>query len=80
MLDALPVERWQTITWREAAGTVLHKQFVAVRVPWVTGGAGLYQPSSRLHGTRRAGFSASARCRGEHGEGKWYPTFRTTHV
>src|SRR5215831_3161719 len=39
VLEALPAERWQPITWREHADVVLRKQFVAVRVHWATGGA-----------------------------------------
>jgi len=36
VLDALPEDRWQPITWREHEGTVLRKQFVAVRVHWAS--------------------------------------------
>ena len=38
MLEALPEDRWQPITWREHDDGVLCKQFVAVRVHWATGG------------------------------------------
>jgi SRSO17 transposase len=34
VLEALPADRWQTITWREPEATVLRKQFVALRVHW----------------------------------------------
>ena len=72
VLDALPVERWQTLPWREAAGTVLHKQCVAGRVPWATGGA-QGSPSHHRVGTGPEGWLLGERpVPGAHGEGQWY--------
>src|SRR5499427_8903147 len=34
VLDALPADRWQSITWREYDSIVLRKQFIAMRVHW----------------------------------------------
>jgi len=39
VLDALPEDRWQGITWREHDDVVLRKQFVAVRGHWAAGSA-----------------------------------------
>jgi SRSO17 transposase len=37
-LEALPEDRWQTITWRAHEATVLRQPVVAVRVHWAPGG------------------------------------------
>jgi SRSO17 transposase len=71
VLEALPADRWQTITWREAEGRVLRKQFVAVRVHWATGGA---QFSTRHHrvSTGPAGWLLGEHpVPGEGGDCKW---------
>jgi SRSO17 transposase len=39
VLEALPEDRWQPLTWREYGDVVLCTQFVIVRVHWATGGA-----------------------------------------
>ena len=39
VLETLPEERWQTITWRQHDDMALRKQCAAVRVHWATGGA-----------------------------------------
>jgi SRSO17 transposase len=39
VLEALPEDRWQPLTWREHDDGILRKQFAAVRVHWATGGA-----------------------------------------
>jgi SRSO17 transposase len=72
VLEALPAERWQTIIWREAAGTVLRKHFVAVRVHWATGGAQC-SPSHHRVTTGPEGWLLGERpVPGGRGEVKWY--------
>jgi SRSO17 transposase len=71
VLEAVPAERWQPITWREHADVVLRKQFVAVRVHWATGGA----PCSTSHhrvSTGPEGWLLGERpVPGERGDLKW---------
>ena len=62
VLAVLPTDRWQALTWREYDDVVLRKQFVAVRVPWATGGAHAPPAITASARDRRAGCSASARC------------------
>jgi SRSO17 transposase len=62
VLEALPAGHWQPITWREYAGTVLRKHFVAVRVHWATGGVQFSTSHPRVCTGPEAGCSASARC------------------
>jgi SRSO17 transposase len=72
VLDALPAERWQAITWRERDGVVLRKQFVAVRVHWATGGA-QFSTSHHRVATGPEGWLLGERpLPGERGEVKWY--------
>jgi|GraSoiStandDraft_60_1057301.scaffolds.fasta_scaffold111369_1 SRSO17 transposase len=72
VLDALPEDRWQPITWREHADVVLRKQFVAVRVHWATGGA-QFSTSHQRVATGPEGWLLGERPRpGERGEVKWY--------
>jgi SRSO17 transposase len=72
VLEALPADHWQTITWREYAGTVLRKQFVAVRVHWATGGAQFSTTHHRVS-TGPEGWLLGERPEpGEHGDVKWY--------
>jgi SRSO17 transposase len=72
VLNALPEDRWQSITWREHAGTVLRKQFVAVRVHWATGGVQLSTTHHRVF-TGPEGWLLGARpVPGERGDVKWY--------
>ena len=72
VLDALPAKRWQTITWREAAGTVLCKQFVAVRVHWATGGAQFSTSHHRVYTGPEGWLLGERPVPGERGEVKWY--------
>jgi SRSO17 transposase len=72
VLDALPADRWQPITWREHDDGVLCKQFVAVRVHWATGGAQFSTSHARVV-TGPEGWLLGERPRaGEDGEVKWY--------
>jgi SRSO17 transposase len=72
VLDALPIDHWQTITWREHAGAVLRKQFVAVRVHWATGGA-QFSTSHKRVSTGPEGWLLGERpVPGTHGDEKWY--------
>jgi SRSO17 transposase len=71
VLDALPAERWQTITWREAEGAVLRKQFVAVRGHWATGGAQLSTSHHRVATGPEGWLLGERPVPGERGEVKW---------
>jgi SRSO17 transposase len=72
VLDALPADRWQPITWREHAGTVLRKQFVAVRVHWATGGAQFSTSHSRVCTGPEGWLLGERPVPGDGGEVKWY--------
>jgi SRSO17 transposase len=48
ILEALPADRWQPITWREHDDVILRKQCVAVRVHWATGGTQLSTSHHRV--------------------------------
>ena len=72
VLDALPEARWQTITWREHAGTVLRKQCVAVRGHWATGGAQLSTSHQRVWTGPEGWLLGERPLPGERGEVKWY--------
>ena len=72
VLDALPAERWQPITWRAAADTVLRKQFAAVRVHWATGGAQLSTSHHRVTTGPEGWLLGERPLPGERGEVKWY--------
>jgi SRSO17 transposase len=72
VLEGLPEDRWQTITWRARDAVALRKQCVAVRAPWATGGA---QGSTSHHRvwTGPEGWLLGERPRpGERGEVQWY--------
>jgi SRSO17 transposase len=72
VLEALPEECWQTITWREHDDVALRKQFVAVRAHWATGGAQCSTSHPRVW-TGSEGWLLSERpVPGERGEVKWY--------
>ena len=72
VLDAVPEDRWQPITWREHDDVVLRKQFVAVRVHWATGGA-QFSTSHHRVATGSEGWLLGERpLPGERGEVKWY--------
>jgi SRSO17 transposase len=68
----LPEAHWQPITWREHNDVVLRKQFVAVRVPWATGGVQFSTSHPRVR-TGPEGWLLGARpMPGERGDRKWY--------
>jgi SRSO17 transposase len=72
VLEPWPADRWQTLPWREPADTGLWKQFVAIRVPWATGGTQFSTSHSRVW-TGPAGWLLGERpVPGTHGEEKWY--------
>lgn len=72
VLEALPADRWQTIAWREHAGTVLCKQFVAMRVHWATGGAQFSTSHSRVYTGPEGWLLGERPGPGAHGDVKWY--------
>jgi SRSO17 transposase len=72
VLDALPADRWQPITWREHDDVVLRKHFVAVRVPWATGGAQFSTSHHRVTTGPEGWLLGERPLPGEHGEVKWY--------
>jgi SRSO17 transposase len=72
VLAALPADRWQTITWREYAGTVLRKHFVAVRVHWATGGAQFSTTHHRVYTGPEGWLLGERPLPGAHGDVKWY--------
>jgi SRSO17 transposase len=72
VLETLPAERWQTITWRQHDDMALRKQCVAVRVHWATGGAQFSTSHSRVS-TGPEGWRLGERpVPGDHGDVKWY--------
>jgi SRSO17 transposase len=72
VLEALPANHWQTITWREAAGHALRKQFVAIRVHWATGGAQLSTSHHRVYTGPEGWLLGERPVPGDRGEVKWY--------
>jgi SRSO17 transposase len=72
VLDALPADRWQSITWREYDNMVLRKQFLAVRVHWATGGAQLSTSHHRVSTGPEGWLLGERPVSGERGEVKWY--------
>src|SRR5262250_2759533 len=72
VLEDLPAERWQPITWREHADVVLRKQFVAVRVHWATGGAQCSTSHHRVSTGPEGWLLGERPLRGERGDLKWY--------
>lgn len=74
LLDCLPEDAWETVTWREGTKTALAKQFVAVRVHRATGSpdSGRSVAHHRIS-TGPEGWLLAERPRpGESGEHKWY--------
>ena len=78
VVDPLPEEAWQTVTWREGAhdptgvtGT-LRKQFVAVRVHRATGGAHLPVTDRRVSPGPEGWLLAARPVPGARGERKYY--------
>jgi SRSO17 transposase len=72
VLVTLPDERWQTITWRAYADTVLCKQFVAVRVHWATGSAQFATTHHRVYTGPEGWLLGERPVPGERGDVKWY--------
>jgi SRSO17 transposase len=72
VLEALPADHWQTITWREYADTVLRKHFVAVRVHWATGGAQFSTSHPRVSTGPDGWLLGERPVPGDHGDVKWY--------
>jgi SRSO17 transposase len=72
VLDALPADRWQPITWRAHDDGVLCKQFVAVRVHWATGGAPFSTSQARVATGPEGWLLGERPLPGEDGEVKWY--------
>jgi SRSO17 transposase len=72
VLEALPAERWQPITWRDHVDVVLRKQFVAVRVHWAIGGAQFSTSHHRVYTGPEGWLLGERPIPGEHGDLKWY--------
>jgi SRSO17 transposase len=72
VLEVLPEDRWQTITWREHEDTVLRKQFVAVRVHWATGGAQCSTSHHRVYTGPEGWLLGERPVPGDSGDRKWY--------
>jgi len=72
VLDTLPEDRWQSITWREYDDVVLRKQFVAVRVHWATGGAQLSTSHHRVATGPEGWLLGERPVPGDRGEVTWY--------
>lgn len=72
VLDALPTDRWQTITWRQREDTALRKQFVAVRVHWATGGAQFSTSHARVSTGPEGWLLGERPVPGDSGNLKWY--------
>ena len=72
VLEVLPAERWQPITWREHDDVALRKQFVAVRVHWAIGGAQFSTSHHRVHTGPEGWLLGERPLPGEHGDLKWY--------
>jgi len=72
VLEALPADRWQPITWREYGDVVLRKQFVAVRVHWATGGAQFSTSHHRVCTGVEGWLLGERPVPGDSGDCKWY--------
>jgi SRSO17 transposase len=72
VLEALPEDRWQAITWREHDDMVLRKQFTAVRVHWATGGAQFSTSHHRVSTGPEGWLLGERPVPGDRGEVKWY--------
>jgi len=72
ILEALPEDHWQPITWREHDDVVLRKQFVAVRVHWATGGAQLSTSHHRVCTGPEGWLLGERPMPGTRGDLKWY--------
>jgi SRSO17 transposase len=72
VLETLPEERWQTITWRQHDDLALRKQFVAVRVHWATGGAQFSTSHHRVCTGPEGWLLGERPVPGDGSEVKWY--------
>src|SRR5262245_30009587 len=72
VLEGLPEDRWQTITWRERDAVALRKQFVAVRAHWATGGAQFATSHHRVCTGPEGWLLGERPIPGERGDCKWY--------
>jgi SRSO17 transposase len=72
VIEALPEDHWQPITWREHDDGVLCKQFVAVRVHWATGGPQFSTSHHRVCTGPEGWLLGERPLPGEDGEVKWY--------
>jgi SRSO17 transposase len=72
VLEALPADRWQSITWREHDDVVLRKQFGAMRVHWATGGAQFSTSHPRVCTGPEGWLLGERPIPGERGDLKWY--------
>jgi SRSO17 transposase len=72
VLDAVPEDRWQPLTWREHDDVVLRKQFVAMRVHWATGGAQFATSHHRVATGPEGWLLGERPLPGERGEVKWH--------
>jgi SRSO17 transposase len=72
VLDALPEDHWQLITWREHDDIVLRKQFAAVRVHWATGGAQFSTSHPRVYTGPEGWLLGERPVPGDSGAVKWY--------
>jgi len=72
VLEALPTDRWQSITWREHDDVILRKQCVAMRVHWATGGAQCSTSHPRVCTGPEGWLLGERPIPGERGDLKWY--------
>jgi SRSO17 transposase len=72
VLEVLPADRWQSITWRQHDDGALCKQFVAVRVHWALGGAQFSTSHSRVFTGPEGWLLGERPVPGNSGEVKWY--------
>jgi SRSO17 transposase len=72
VLEALPADRWQAITWREHDDVVLCQQCAAMRGHWATGGAQLATSHQRVYTGPEGWLLGERPVPGERGEGQWY--------
>jgi SRSO17 transposase len=72
VLEALPEDHWQMISWREHEDTVLRKQFVAVRVHGATGGAQFSTTHHRVCTGPEGWLLGERPVPGDSGDRKWY--------
>jgi SRSO17 transposase len=72
VLEALPADRWQSITWRQHDNGALCKQFVAIRVHWALGGAQFSTSHSRVFTGPEGWLLGERPVSGEGGDLKWY--------